>query len=179
LGVETGLAALRGPALPPSPGAEHITFQSRNLNQKNPVPAVLVRPQGGGPFPAVVLVHPCSGITVTMYQDWTPWFVARGYIVVVPDSLAPWHQTSVCYAGAAKTTATHPDFRDAAFDAWGALKFLRSRMHMYPGVYHEFDVPTAHGTLRVSGTTVHVGFDAAADADAHTRAGNFLDEHLK
>src|SRR5579859_6498311 len=118
-GAPRSTAAAMG-ATPPA-GAEKISFQSRNVNQKEPVPAVMVKPPGDGPFPAVVLVHPCGGVTPTMYQDWTPWFVEHGYIVVVPDSLSPWHQTSICFAGGPRPKVIHPTVGDAAADAWGAL----------------------------------------------------------
>ena len=142
LAASLGAALLAGPvvsrsaaavsaAAPPS-GAERVSFESRNPEQKSPVPAVLIRPQGAGPFPAAVLVHPCGGVTPTMYRDWAPWFQARGYLVLVPDSLAPWHQTSVCFAGGPRPTAIHPTFRDAALDAYGALRYLRSRQDAIP-----------------------------------------------
>ncbi len=125
-----------GPGATPLPlGAERVSFESANTRLKEPVPAALIRPQGPGPFPAIILVHPCGGINQTMYTDWAQFFQAHQYIVLVPDSLAPWHETSVCdnYSPLlVKHPVHHPTVLDAALDAAGALRFLRARPDVIP-----------------------------------------------
>lgn len=54
--------------------------------------AVLYRPEGAGPFPAVVAMHGCgglynsSGTLRTVYRDWGQRLAAQGFAVIYPDS---------------------------------------------------------------------------------------------
>ncbi len=54
--------------------------------------ALLLRPDGAGPFPAVIGLHACGGIGTaraplsTQYRDWAQRLVAAGFVVLYPDS---------------------------------------------------------------------------------------------
>ena len=54
--------------------------------------AFLYRPEGNGPFPAVVALHGCDGLTGMRsplgkrYRDWGEKLAAAGFVVVFPDS---------------------------------------------------------------------------------------------
>jgi dienelactone hydrolase len=54
--------------------------------------AVLYRPEGSGPFPAVVALHGCGGLNITAagvgmrYRDWADRLTKAGYVVLFPDS---------------------------------------------------------------------------------------------
>jgi len=54
--------------------------------------ATLYRPEGAGPFPAVVALHDCEGLTprpagaAQAYEQWAELLVADGFVVVFPDS---------------------------------------------------------------------------------------------
>jgi dienelactone hydrolase len=53
------------------------------------IPATVVKPDGPGPFPAVVILHDCSGLgprSSGAPARWSRELVARGYVVVIPDS---------------------------------------------------------------------------------------------
>jgi dienelactone hydrolase len=53
------------------------------------IPVTVVRPDGPGPFPAVVILHDCSGLgprSSGAPERWSRELVARGYVVVIPDS---------------------------------------------------------------------------------------------
>jgi dienelactone hydrolase len=53
------------------------------------IPVAVVRPDGPGPFPAVVILHDCSGLgprSSGAPARWSRELVARGYVVVIPDS---------------------------------------------------------------------------------------------
>ena len=56
------------------------------------VPITIHRPAGPGPFPAVVLMHDCSGLgprSSGAPRRWTDELVRRGHVVLVPDSFGP------------------------------------------------------------------------------------------
>jgi dienelactone hydrolase len=54
--------------------------------------ATLYRPEGAGPFPAVVALHDCGGLAqrpntqAQLYSKWAEKLVADGFVVVFPDS---------------------------------------------------------------------------------------------
>src|SRR5262245_58664167 len=50
--------------------------------------ARLYAPKGAGPFPAVVLSHPCGPLRQHMFE-WAQRFLAAGYVVLVVDHLGP------------------------------------------------------------------------------------------
>jgi dienelactone hydrolase len=63
----------------------------------------LYKPEGAGPFPALVLMHQCGGLrnAARGWQnlsvlEWERSAVARGYVVAVVDSLGPRNVDTVC-----------------------------------------------------------------------------------
>jgi dienelactone hydrolase len=54
--------------------------------------AILYRPEGAGPFPAVVALHDCGGLEqrpntqAQLYAEWAKTLVASGFVVLFPDS---------------------------------------------------------------------------------------------
>ena len=52
--------------------------------------AMLYRPHGHGPFPAVVALHGCAGLgkhgLAARYRDWAERLVSIGFAVLLPDS---------------------------------------------------------------------------------------------
>jgi dienelactone hydrolase len=69
-------------------GPEPVEIRDGDLTLK----AVLFRPDGNGPFPAVVAMHSCgglvnaSGMMATRYRDWAQQLVKAGFVVLFPDS---------------------------------------------------------------------------------------------
>src|SRR5438105_2650861 len=63
----------------------HVTFPNATPGQALLVPADEYRPRGDGPFPAVVLLHGCGGVSPSTRQ-WGRWFRAHGYVALVVDS---------------------------------------------------------------------------------------------
>jgi dienelactone hydrolase len=64
----------------------------------------LYKPEGTGPFPAIVIQHQCGGLRSSSgnWQNlailgWAKEAVARGYVALVLDSLGPRGVDSVCY----------------------------------------------------------------------------------
>src|SRR3954453_6755613 len=58
----------------------------------SPLKAMLFRPEGQGPFPAVVALHNCTGLNNSggtlgsRYRDWGERLAKNGYVVLMPDS---------------------------------------------------------------------------------------------
>src|SRR5260370_8526610 len=69
-------------------GPEPVEFRDEDITVK----AVVYRPEGAGPFPAVVVMHDCSGLTnssgavASKYREWAQLLVKDGFIVLFPES---------------------------------------------------------------------------------------------
>lgn len=98
----------------PTLAQDHVTLTAR-----------LMLPAGAGPFPAMVLLHTCAGLTGTFIDNWAAWFVSKGYAALVVDSFGPRHVRNVCGGGL-------PTMRTRGFDALGALAYLRTRPEIDP-----------------------------------------------
>jgi dienelactone hydrolase len=92
------------------------------------IPAMLMKPEGAGPFPAIVLAHDCSGLGARSSGApgrWARLLVANGYVVLIPDSFSPRGMPDgVCTLPLGTSRAAAPGIRAA--DAYGALAYLRS-----------------------------------------------------
>jgi len=95
------------------------------------IPATILKPPGDGPFPAVVVLHDCSGLSVRSSgapMRWATLLAAQGYVAIIPDSFST--------RGFAEGVCTQPDEAapqlrrvapiQRAYDAYGALAYLRS-----------------------------------------------------
>lgn len=78
----------------------------------------MVRPETGGPFPAVVLLAPCGGISPHM-GDWARWLKGQGYVAFIVDSFAPRGSTNAC-------RGEPPRVPQMARDALDALAYLKT-----------------------------------------------------
>ncbi len=113
--------------------AETVHFPSldEDLTGGNPTPirGILVRPGGPGPFPAVVALHGCSGLTgrsgrlIAREADWAARLVGLGCAVLFPDSFTPRHLREICTR---RDMAGMPA-RERPRDAYGALLWLQSQ----------------------------------------------------
>jgi dienelactone hydrolase len=56
----------------------------------------LTKPAGNGPFPAVVLLHGCGGVSPARDNRWVERLVDWGYVTLQVDSLGPRGIDSVC-----------------------------------------------------------------------------------
>lgn len=81
----------------------------------------LTRPDGPGPFPAVVLLHTCSGIGPRFEPEWARWFRADGYVALLVDSFSQRGISNVCAPG-----SPGPTMSQVGRDALAALDHLRS-----------------------------------------------------
>jgi len=64
------------------------------------IPIEVMKPDGEGPFPAVVILHDCSGLgprSSGSPKRWARLLVERGYVVLIPDSFSTrGHAQGVC-----------------------------------------------------------------------------------
>jgi len=88
-------AALSTPA---AVAAENVDIPEGALS----LHAMLYRPDGAGPFPAIVALHDCGGIdgrpaaTAQLYGEWAKLLVADGFVVIFPDSFGSRGLRSQC-----------------------------------------------------------------------------------
>lgn len=107
---------------PPTPYQAKLALQ--HSKKPEPLPGLplngrLSKPDGEGPFPAVVLMHGCGGIW--RWNDvWTDRLAGWGYVVLDVDSFGPRGKSSICESGASITGEMR------ALDAYGAKTFLSS-----------------------------------------------------
>src|SRR5690349_7393975 len=78
----------------------------------------LAKPDGAGPFPAVIGLHGCAGMHDTTKQRLADELVAWGYVVLLVDSYATRGIEHACSWTAGAT------FMKRKPDAYGALDFL-------------------------------------------------------
>ena len=92
------------------------------------IPAVLMKPDGPGPFPAVVIMHDCSGLGPRSSGSpgrWARELTGWGYVVIIPDSFTTrGHAGGVCTDPSPGRGEVNP-FRRVR-DAYAALAFART-----------------------------------------------------
>jgi dienelactone hydrolase len=90
------------------------------------LPFTLAKPAGNGPFPAIVLLHDCSGLGVRSSGAawrWSSLLTAKGYVTIWPDSFSTrGHARGVCTDGSPPRILP----RQRAADAYAALDHLRT-----------------------------------------------------
>jgi dienelactone hydrolase len=114
-----GLALTAVIVLPAPHCALAVTFDSLTIPPVE-LTALLYRPDGPGPFPAVVLLHGCSGIIRTEF-GWASEIQKMGYAALIVDSFRPRGHTEIC------TDFRRVTRRERVLDAYGALRWLRAQ----------------------------------------------------
>jgi dienelactone hydrolase len=87
------------------------------------VPIEVVRPEGAGPFPAVVWMHSCAGVVrgARHMSDWGRRLVRLGYLVAIPDSFSPrGYHNGVCGYGGQVPARIRAD------DAYAAMRHVEN-----------------------------------------------------
>jgi dienelactone hydrolase len=86
-------------------------------------------PDGKGRFPAIVMLHGCSGLwdksgePTASFRFWAEHFRARGYVTLLLDSFGPRGETEIC----TQMTRKVSEVTDRPRDAHAALRWLASR----------------------------------------------------
>ncbi len=86
----------------------------------------LAKPDGAGPFPAVIGLHGCAGMHDTTKQGLADELVAWGYVVLLVDSYATRGIDHAC------TSAAFATFLTRRPDAYGALVFAARQTFVDP-----------------------------------------------
>lgn len=93
-----------------------------------PVPTTILKPEGAGPFPAVVIMHDCSGLgprSSGAPMRWARQLVGQGFVVAMPDSFTPrGHADGVCTNPSPSRNEVAPARRVA--DGYATLAQLRT-----------------------------------------------------
>jgi dienelactone hydrolase len=130
------------------------------------IPVTVSRPDGPGPFAAVVIVHDCSGLgprSSGAPGRWAAELMKRGYVIAMPDSFTPrGHPDGVCTTPPARRRTDVSPARRAQ-DAFEALAYVRS----LPGVdgRHVGIMGGSHGGT----TTLNAVMAPRGEADALAR----------
>jgi dienelactone hydrolase len=92
----------------------------------------VMKPDGDGPFAAVLLLHGCSGpvtrkgTIAARERSWMDQLVADGYAVMLLDSFNPRGFSSICTKRDRPITAE----QDRPYDAYAALRWLRAQPYV-------------------------------------------------
>src|SRR5262249_43790072 len=103
-----------------------VSFENATPGTPLRIEGKLYKPAGGGPFPALVLLHGCQGI-VPQTGTWGGWLRERGYVAFAVDSFGPRRGPADCKGDGDSGPST------ARFDdAIGALRYLQSQSYVMP-----------------------------------------------
>lgn len=94
--------------------------------------AMLYRPDGDGPFPAVVALHGCAGLgkngIAERYRDWAARLANIGFVVLFPDSFGSRGLGSQCRVSKREARAS----RERVADANAARRWLQDQPFVKP-----------------------------------------------
>jgi dienelactone hydrolase len=122
-GVVGVAALLAGCVLATEPRAVSVSLPAATPDASLRVVAHEVRPTGEGPWPAVVLLHGCHGVSESTHA-WARWLRARGTVALVVDSWTPRGTRDGCVPGPELPPTARLD------DAIGALAWLHTRPYV-------------------------------------------------
>jgi dienelactone hydrolase len=112
---------------------ERVEFESASrrlvsggLSGGDRIQGYLAKPDGAGPFPAVIVLHGCAGMHDTTKQKLVDELVAWGYVILLVDSYATRGIDQAC------TSDQFATFFRRTPDAYGALVFLAHRTFVDP-----------------------------------------------
>jgi dienelactone hydrolase len=159
----------------PAHAQDKVTFPSTDAELKGgtatAITGYLYKPEGAGPFPAIVGMHGCNGLVgqdgkvFPLYGAWGDRLSKEGYLVLLPDSFGSRGQGDLC----GQPSKDHPvkNDRETPRDAYGALAYLQSRPDVRPSVaifgqsFGAGTVATAIAEARPSGVAPEKDFRAA------------------
>ena len=131
----TGLIFAATVVLPSSAWAEAPKPEPVEIgHEANKLKGFLYRPEGNGPFAAVVAMHNCDGLAgrrmplARRYRDWGERLVAAGFVVLFPDSFGSRNLGPQCNAGQRSIRSG----RERVVDADAARRWLQQQAYVAP-----------------------------------------------
>lgn len=91
------------------------------------LPAWFSKPDGAGPFPAVLLLHGCHGLVPTVLRtslDWASFLNAHGYATLIVDSFTPRDLHLICSGRGDQSGSV---ISERTIDAYAAAYYLAGR----------------------------------------------------
>jgi dienelactone hydrolase len=107
-------SAVAQAAPPPAPLPNQVEIPSDNITLR----AQLFKPEGEGPFPTVIALHGCGGLSthsepvLARYRDWAEQLVRSGSAVLLPDSYASRGLGPQCRVKERRLSARHERVAD-------------------------------------------------------------------
>ena len=135
--------------------AEWVRFPGPNVE----LAGWLERPQGDGPFPAIVLMHGCGGLTgrdgrpTRSFRSWAEHWRGQGFAALLVDSFGPRGERETCTQSRRRVSGV----TDRPLDAEHALRWLAARGDVQAGQIHLMGwsnggTATLHAASRPAGT---------------------------
>jgi dienelactone hydrolase len=165
--IVAALLALAGTG--PAMATEDIVITVHPVGAELALPARLIKPDGEGPFPAVVIMHDCSGLGPRSSGSparWANELVPKGYVVLMPDSFTRrGFPDGVCLAGVQHRERA--DYETRVADAYGALAALRDLPYVDPARIGVMGGSHGGATTLAAMVAPASADDAMATAKAH------------
>jgi len=99
----------------------NTTLYARDKNTET-IPGLLAKPEGEGPFPAVVLLQTCGGMKAHVKRDWPNYLTGLGYVALTVDSLG-----ARGYTRCTRRNFMAKNYHEITKDAYGALDYLAAQ----------------------------------------------------
>ena len=110
--------------------SDQTTFSARLPDGTSvDIRGLLAKPEGNGPFPAVVLLHTCGGVRSHVSEDWPRFLVKEGYVTFTVDSFGS-RGLGTCpnaLVGPRASVSFSDRMHTLLADATGALDYLAAR----------------------------------------------------
>lgn len=130
LGLVFGISGMQAPAWS-SEAFKIAVFPSDDSESDLTLKGKLKKPDGDGPFPAVVLLHTCGGADDWFKEFWPPYLNKLGYVTFGVDSFGPRYYAK-CNRQLFNIKGKDRNKRDRYFarDAYGALDYLAKQPYV-------------------------------------------------
>ncbi|UCV04256.1 dienelactone hydrolase family protein [Dechloromonas denitrificans] len=128
--ASTALLCISALFVAPTQATEKVSFEASNAYTADSVKlrADISKPEGNGPFPAVVLMHGCGGWQPAVrhaMRAYAEYLVEHGFVVLDLDSFGPRNIGGGKVCESIRSQRDALDYRTS--DAYDALKYLRSQ----------------------------------------------------